>query len=387
MAGHKSRDPLCDTQSTASRLKESFLGLHRRLVSPAREKVGENLYETELRGEDWLVIEAGDFPDMSSSVEATAQDNPNLTPTNPFRKRTHGKPPQTPPLGPRTGSTSGKSSRTPRPSSPSSPHSTGTGPFQRKPSGRGSKSTNLEVQNGDHLKRSVSPSRLRNASPSRGSGRTNSPNTSSMRSSSKKKGILLNDNDNSVPSHVNHVVTSPQSESRHSLHSNINPATAAQANEKSLQMAPAAISGRALGKNHVESPKTQVSQGEGEASISFEKVRDTLRISRPKKKKKVKGKLAYSIIVDPAQMSTPEINLHDPGKYQDPFETSYAENGDMEKKMDHVFKPASIPHNKPEYCDHCGDMAWGLYRQVLKCSSKSMQVWVKWGCDNIVYRS
>lgn len=376
-SGHKSRDLLsetCDqelsppsTQSAASRLKESFLGLPRRLISstsPSREEVGKNLHEIELveiGGSQWLVIEAKDSPDMSSSVEATAQDNPNLTP-NSFRKRTHTGNKSTPPLGPR--STSGKSKLV-----PSSPHSTGTGPFQRKPSGRGSRSTNLEVQNGDPLKRSGSPSRVRNTSPPRGSGRTSSPNNSSMRS--KKKGILLNDSENSVAS--NHVVTSPQSESRPSLHSNIHQATAAQANEKSLQRTPATLSAQASGK---ESPKPPISQEEGEASTSaFEKVRDTLRISRPKKKKKAKGKLAYSIVVDPSQMSTPEINLHDPGKYQDPFETSFAENGDMEKKMDHVFKPASIPHNKPEYCDHCGDMAWGLYRQVLKCSSKFLACW------------
>ena len=103
-------------------------------------------------------------------------------------------------------------------------------------------------------------------------------------------------------------------------------------------------------------------KNDGEVGASaFEKVRDTLRITRPKKKKK----LAHSIFIDPARMSTPEIN---------PFETSYNENSDMEKKMDHVFKPASIPHNKPEYCDHCGDLAWGLYRQVLKCSSKLRSV-------------
>ena len=107
--------------------------------------------------------------------------------------------------------------------------------------------------------------------------------------------------------------------------------------------------------------------GTGDGASAFEKVRDTLRISRPKKKKG--KKLAYSIVVDPVH-STPEINLHNPGKYEDPFETSYAENGDLEKKLDHDFKPAAIPHNKPEYCDHCGDMAWGLYRQVLKCSRK-----------------
>lgn len=105
---------------------------------------------------------------------------------------------------------------------------------------------------------------------------------------------------------------------------------------------------------------------------AFERVRDTLQISRPKKKKK-KGKLAYSIVVDPVP-STPELNLNGSEmKYRDPFETSYAESdgeSSSGQKTDHDFKPASIPHNKPEYCDHCGDMAWGLYRQVLKCSSE-----------------
>lgn len=387
---HKSRDPLSGedfspprTQTTASWLKESLLGLPRRLISsssPTREKEEVKVYETELQvvgGSEWLVIGSEDSPDMSSSVAtASAQESP-LTP-NSFRKRTNtgGNKPQlsAPPMGPRVNSVSGKNSRTP---TPGSPHSTGTGPFQRKPSGRGSR---LEVQNGDSMKRSVSPSRVRSSSPSRGGGRINSPNISSQRSSIKKKGILMNDtSDSSIASQANHVVTAPQSESRPGVqssgkrpgvHSNGNQAAAPQANGKLSQVAPAATSGQASGKNQASiSAVEKALEDDGISTSAFEKVRDTLRISRPKKKKK-KGKLAYSIVVDPTQMSTPEINLHEPGKYQDPFETSYAENGDMEKKMDHIFKPASIPHNKPEYCDHCGDMAWGLYRQVLKCSSE-----------------
>ena len=144
-------------------------------------------------------------------------------------------------------------------------------------------------------------------------------------------------------------------------HSNGEPssASAVQANGKSSLSAP-----------HVTLNATRDKDDEEPGSSAFEQIRDTLRISRPKKKKGKGKKLAYSIVVDPVQMSTPEITLQEPDKYQDPFETSYAENGEAEKKMDHIFKPASIPHNKPEYCDHCGDMAWGLYRQVLKCSSE-----------------
>ena len=362
------QDPLTPTTKTAaSRLKDGIRGLPGKLVSSSsRNKVQlEKKSETELvvvGGSEWLVVESEDIldDDMNSTVEAAAEGSNNLTP-NSFRKRTHtgnSKPHMsTPPLGPsRTSSTSGKGSRTPR---PSSPHSTGTGPFQRKPSGRSSRSTNLEVENGESSKRSVSPSRVRNHSPLRGSSRTNSPNVSGMRSSSKKKGILLNDSDSSVASPVVHIGSQP---------SNVDQAGA---NGKSLQVATTSVLGQPLAKSQVEIKTMEGTRAEGDASVSaFEKVRDTLRISRPKKKKKAKGKLAYSIVVDPAQMSTPEISLHEPDKYQDPFETSFAENGDAEKRMDHVFKPASIPHNKPEYCDHCGDMAWGLYRQVLKCSSK-----------------
>ncbi len=145
-------------------------------------------------------------------------------------------------------------------------------------------------------------------------------------------------------------------------HQQQNSASAAtHVNGKSSQVVPMATGGHAPMRD----------KGDVDVGMSaFDKVRDTLRISRPKKKKGKGKKLAYSIVVDPSQLSTPEINLQEPDKYQDPFETSFDENGDQEKKMDHVFKPASIPHNKPEYCDHCGDMAWGLYRQVLKCSSE-----------------
>ena len=89
---------------------------------------------------------------------------------------------------------------------------------------------------------------------------------------------------------------------------------------------------------------------------------DDLRISRPMQKKK-KG-LAYS--VDPVEYSAVEIA----SKYQDPFGMSYAENREETTGHGHDFQATSIPHNKPEYCDHCGDIAWGLYRQVLRCSSE-----------------
>ena len=113
--------------------------------------------------------------------------------------------------------------------------------------------------------------------------------------------------------------------------------------------------------------KSEDSSGGGQAFAA--KIRDTLRISRPKRKKDKKKKgLAYS--VDPVKYSAVEIT----SKYQDPFETSYAENGEEKTGHGHDFQAVSIPHNKPEYCDHCGDMAWGLYRQVLKCSSESSWV-------------
>ena len=104
--------------------------------------------------------------------------------------------------------------------------------------------------------------------------------------------------------------------------------------------------------------------------LSFAKVRDTLKIHKPKKRKGVSN--AYSV-----QYSAPEINLSPPAKYQDPFEAqaTFMDSTEVQKLgQGHDFKPASIPHNKPEYCDHCGETAWGLYRQVLKCSSESVCV-------------
>jgi hypothetical protein len=98
---------------------------------------------------------------------------------------------------------------------------------------------------------------------------------------------------------------------------------------------------------------------------AFSKVRDTLKISKAKRKLRKKKGSAYS--VDPVEINFPAT------KYQDPFETQPSYTDSLEvvsKAQSHDFKPVSIPHNKPEYCDHCSETAWGLYRQVLKCSSE-----------------
>ena len=108
------------------------------------------------------------------------------------------------------------------------------------------------------------------------------------------------------------------------------------------------------------------------SELSFAKVRDTLKIHKPKKRKGVSN--AYSV-----QYSAPEINLNPPAKYQDRFEpqSTFMDSTEVQKLgQGHDFKPVSIPHNKPGYCDHCGETAWGLYRQVLKCSSEFVCVCV-----------
>lgn len=391
---HKNRDPLNEgsrksgenSLSTVSWLKDSILNLPRRLIgSPPQEK--ENPLErakapadTELKvvaDSEWLVIQKpGGNSNMSSSVATASSSSgshhgPEDGSGHAKRRTTAGSRSQlsTPPTG-RTSSVSSKN-RPPRPSSPHSTTGTGSNSIHRKPSGRGSRPMNLEVQNGGSLQRSVSPNRVRHVSPSRGSGRTGSPisGSSASKSSVKRKTSGLEHNSHeskdssSGTGQVNHVEARAPGHHSNGHH-------AAQATNGKAQVAAATVdsNGHAPGKGG--SGVNAQEEEEVPTSSAFEKVRDTLRISRPKKKKKSKGKLAYSIVVDPSQMSTPEINLQHPDKYQDPFETSYAENGDTERKMDHLFKPASIPHNKPEYCDHCGDMAWGLYRQVLKCSSK-----------------
>lgn len=100
----------------------------------------------------------------------------------------------------------------------------------------------------------------------------------------------------------------------------------------------------------------------GYQESAFSKVRDTLRIQKGKKKKKsgMKHIIHYSV---------PEFS--GPSKYQDPFEAqpNFAENGDEPDVTGHEFAYISIPHNRPEYCDHCGQNAWG-HHQVLQCTSE-----------------
>ena len=103
------------------------------------------------------------------------------------------------------------------------------------------------------------------------------------------------------------------------------------------------------GKSDAGSPSATVES-------AFSKVRDTLKVDKAKNKRKKKKGIAYS--VDPVEIDFPQG-----WKYQDPFEA-------QPKALSHDFKPVSIPHNKAEYCDHCGEAAWGLYRQVLRCSSE-----------------
>ena len=238
-----------------------------------------------------------------------------------------------PSLGLRSKSVSG--SRSPRSIRPSSPSN-----LQRRASGRGPRPVNLEVQQNGSKHRSSSPSRHnRTESPSRASS---SPAT---KSSLRVKKNASNSGSNSP------TFDTPPSRA-HSQPSSQQNSTAA------------AVNGTENGGG-----KSEDSSGGGQAFAA--KIRDTLRISRPKRKKDKKKKgLAYS--VDPVKYSAVEIT----SKYQDPFETSYAENGEEKAGHGHDFQQASIPHNKPEYCDHCGDMAWGLYRQVLKCSSESVSLYV-----------
>ena len=217
--------------------------------------------------------------------------------------------------------------------------------------------------------RNMSPTRggstrssSRSTSPTRGGAglgvQISAPVTNSPRPSIKRKGILVN---NTEPQASNHVTGS---DSQPGSHCNGHRTNTAQANGKATPpINSGAIPSIKLSENLDSQEKNEAS-----SSSAFEQVKDTLQIRRPKKKKK--GKLSYSIVVDPAPLS-PEIHLdNSEGKYHDPFETSYTENGELEQKVEHDFKPASIPHNKPEYCDQCGDTAWGLYRQVLKCTSE-----------------
>ena len=414
------RDKAGDPVSASSWLKESLLWLVSK--SPlAENKSPKRQADTELKlfsEGDWVVLETSleDSVDMSTSAAAASsaseahggnskqllQDgqhggNSSLNAIS-IRKRpsASGNRPHTTSasLGPRTNSVSSRSSV----------KSTTHNSIQKKAGGKVSSSkSNLESQDGGSsagvstITRCVSPSMSRNSSPAvvkaggegktKGVGgvrevkgitpRTNSPslssgislaNGSSATRPLKKKGILITNNmDGVTPSLANHsgALSHPVSNGSTNMPHQVshgNGHVAPNSSSRTLPV-PAIVEPQ-------ESRTASAEKDEGSGLSAFEKVRDTLRINRPKKKKKGK-KLAYSIVVDPSQISTPEINLHG-GRYQDPFETSFAENGEPEKMVDHDFKPASIPHNKPEYCDHCGDMAWGLYRQVLKCASKCM---------------
>ena len=295
---------------------------------------------TELRtvasDEEWLVIEKSSVEDLPSEdvdnhkplakicdMEAgnEAMDGGLLN----AKKKSSGSS-LSPSLGLRSKSVSG--SRSPRSIRPSSPSN-----LQRRASGRGPRPVNLEVQQNGSKHRSSSPSRHnRTESPSRASS---SPAT--------KSSLRVKKNASNSGSSSPTFDTPPPSRAHSQPSSQLNSTTAAV--------------------NGTENGKGEDSSGGGQAFAA--KIRDTLRISRPKRKKDKKKKgLAYS--VDPVKYSAVEIT----SKYQDPFETSYAENGEEKTGHGHDFQPASIPHNKPEYCDHCGDMAWGLYRQVLKCSSE-----------------
>ncbi len=211
-----------------------------------------------------------------------------------------------PSLGPRSSSVSGKTTR----STLGSPSS-----LKRTSSSRGRKPNTLEVtQNG------------------RPNGRTNGRSTSPGRS-------ISNPGRSGSPSRGSPLPKKSSMTSSRSISSPVPRQSQAQQNDSKLA-------------------------AEMDDSSLASKIRDTLRISRPKKKKGSKGKgLAYSV--------TPvEINMNASSKYQDPFETSFADSADGKVGQDHDFKPVSIPHNKPEYCDVCGETASSLYRQVLKCSSE-----------------
>ena len=190
---------------------------------------------------------------------------------------------------------------------PASPQPGGHTALQRRSSGRGRKLNLYDNVNGQASPRSGSPSRVGNA---------------------RKK--------NSVPGRTESPVPMDRrAESRH--HQN--------------------------GKNGSTPLSSSPSATGGESA--FAKVRDTLKISKAKKKLKKKKGTAYSVA--PVEINFPQT------KYQDPFEAqpNFTDSSDTFPQMQsHDFKPVSIPHNKPEYCDHCGETAWGLYRQVLKCCSE-----------------
>ena len=190
---------------------------------------------------------------------------------------------------------------------PGSPQPGGHTALQRRSSGRGRKLNLYDNVNGQASPRSGSPSRVGNTRKKNNiPGRTESP-----------------------------VPMDRRAESRH--HQN--------------------------GKNGSTPLSSSPSATGGESA--FAKVRDTLKISKAKKKLKKKKGTAYSVA--PVEINFPQT------KYQDPFEAqpNFTDSSEtFPQVQSHYFKPVSIPHNKPEYCDHCGETAWGLYRQVLKCSSE-----------------
>lgn len=342
------------TNQTASSASTSWIGNLRKFVSgvghpqqiasssvkPSKLDSVEDPSGTELRtvasDEEWLIIETNEPSDVdreetppssySDKMDAGSEAIDGVIGSS--KKKASGSS-LSPSLAPRSKSVSG--SRSPRSIRPGSPSN-----LPRRASGKGPRPVNLEVQqqqNGSRH-RSGSPSRLRTESPSRASS-----------SPASRSGLRVKKASNSGTSSPTMMDNPPPSRA-HSQPSSQANSTAAAVN-----------GGTENGQ--------QKSDDSGGGQAFAAKIRDTLRISRPKRKKDKKKKGgAYS--VDPVKYSPVEIT----SKYQDPFETSYAENGDEKVGTGHDFQAASIPHNKPEYCDHCGDMAWGLYRQVLKCSSE-----------------
>ena len=205
-------------------------------------------------------------------------------------------------------------------------------PLQRRSSGRGK--SKLDAHN-DHLHHPSHASANGNASP-----RSTSPSRSGRRKPST----------GSNPPSRNESPNLAETRKQQQLHQDVHTGLLVKQTQN--------------GKMGRGSPAGSPSPGES----AFSKVRDTLKISKAKKKTRKKKSAAYS--VDPV-----EINFPANAKYQDPFEAppSYTDSLEVtaSKAQGHDFRPVSIPHNKPEYCDHCGETAWGLYRQVLKCSSES----------------
>ena len=221
---------------------------------------------------------------------------------------------------------------TPRPGSPQ--------PLQRRSSGRGK--SKLEPHSEHHHGHHHQLGANGHASP-----RSSSPSRSSSSGSSRRKPST---GTGSNPPSRNESPNFSDSRRQHDLPTNL--------------LVKQTQNGKSAGRGSPAGSPSPGSSGES----AFSKVRDTLKISKAKKKARKKKGAAYS--VDPV-----EINFPASTKYQDPFEAPPSYTDSMEvssssKVQSHDFRPVSIPHNKPEYCDHCGETAWGLYRQVLKCSSE-----------------